>query len=77
MATKTFCDGCGAAAEKALQIGWVFPRDYCETCAPVVQALFDELDQLHTEVATDYKVRREAIIETFREAQPRMKLPDE
>ena len=61
MAVKFCCDGCGKSIEKPQVRGTVRSCHYCDGCSPVIDAYLKSRDELHTEIANDFRDRLAAL----------------
>ena len=68
MSIRYACDGCGEMMPEGKQparVGSVLARDYCECCQPVAKAYLALVNELHTDIASEWQRRLAAIRAKF------------
>ena len=68
MATRYCCDGCDdmlAQGVEPKRLGVVLPRDYCPACAEIAAAYLNLVNELHTDIASEWQHRLAAIRAKF------------
>ena len=54
----------------------VVKGDYCEECSETAVELMESVEALHEQVATDFRVGLEAILDDFEAQNPGFVVPD-
>lgn len=76
MATNIRCDGCDARLVSPVHVGLAQKGDYCDECAEVAKAFYSDLDNLHTEIAREWKIGLDELVNEFVSAHPGFVIPD-
>ncbi len=79
MAHVTSCDGCGQIEGDGVTLeryGITEARDYCQACEPLVKRYLDERDELHENLAEEFRNDHQALIQAWNADRPNGQLPD-
>jgi hypothetical protein len=68
MAKAFTCDGCGVpvAESDMAELGLMLKSQYCPACAPLVQKMLADIDDLHTRAAAMFAQGRKLLLAEFR-----------
>ena len=67
MASTTVCDGNGSTIPPDTPVSGPCGHQYCDELRPTAEAYMADLNALHTEMATSFKLRMEELRSLYRE----------